>query len=36
MKRFGQVIGVKPERLEEYKKYHACSLARNTAKNKRV
>jgi L-rhamnose mutarotase len=24
MKRFGQVIGVKPERLEEYKKYHAA------------
>jgi L-rhamnose mutarotase len=23
MVRFGQVIGVKPERLEEYKKYHA-------------
>ncbi len=23
MKRFGQIIGVKPERLEGYKKYHA-------------
>ena len=24
MKRYGQVIGVKPEHLEEYKKYHAA------------
>jgi L-rhamnose mutarotase len=24
MTRFGQLIGVKPERLEEYKKYHAA------------
>lgn len=24
MKRYGQVIGVKPERLEEYKRYHAA------------
>jgi len=24
MKRYGQVIGVRPERLEEYKKYHAA------------
>jgi len=23
MKRFGQLIGVKPEKFEEYKKYHA-------------
>jgi L-rhamnose mutarotase len=23
MKRFGQVIGVRPERFEEYKKYHS-------------
>jgi L-rhamnose mutarotase len=24
MKRFGQIIGVKPEHLERYKKYHAA------------
>lgn len=24
MKRYGQMIGVKPERLEEYKKHHAA------------
>ena len=24
MKRYGQIIGVKPEKLEEYKKYHAA------------
>ena len=24
MRRFGQVIGVKPEKFEEYKKYHAA------------
>ena len=24
MKRFGQVIGVKPEHFESYKKYHAA------------
>jgi L-rhamnose mutarotase len=24
MKRFGQLIGVKPEDFERYKKYHAC------------
>ncbi len=24
MKRIGQVIGIKPERFEEYKKYHAA------------
>ena len=24
MKRFGQLIGVKPERFEEYKQYHAA------------
>jgi L-rhamnose mutarotase len=24
MQRFGQLIGVKPEKLEEYKKYHAA------------
>jgi L-rhamnose mutarotase len=25
MKRFGQLIGVKPERQKEYKKYHAAA-----------
>ena len=24
MKRYGQIIGIKPETLEEYKKYHAA------------
>jgi len=24
MKRYGQIIGVKPEHFEEYKKYHAA------------
>ena len=24
MQRFGQLIGVKPENLEEYKRYHAA------------
>ncbi len=24
MKRYGQVIGIRPERFEEYKKYHAA------------
>jgi len=24
MKRYGQIIGVRPERLEEYRKYHAA------------
>ncbi len=24
MKRFGQIIGVKPEHFERYKKYHAA------------
>ncbi len=23
MKRYGQIIGIRPERIEEYKKYHA-------------